>query len=73
MIPRWSSRVQLITTLDGGEYVTPDQIEKELKDEIIVAGGRVKLTDVQPQLNVDLGHIQRWDMLGISLWHAIVC
>ena len=65
--------MQLITTLDGGEYVTPDQIEKELKDEIIVAGGRVKLTDVQPQLNVDLGHIQRWVMLGISLWHAIVC
>ena len=50
---------QLITTLDGGEYVTPDQLEKELKDELVVAGGRLKLTEVQPQLNVDLSHIQR--------------
>jgi len=51
--------VKLITTLDGGEYVTPEHLEKELRDEIIVAGGRLRLTDVQPQLNVDLSHIQR--------------
>ena len=50
---------QLISTLDGNEYVTPSQLEKELRDEIVVAGGRLKLTDIQPQLNVDLGHIHR--------------
>jgi len=54
-----AGRAQLITTLDGSEYVTPEQLEKELRDEIVVAGGRCKITDVQPQLNVDLGHVQR--------------
>ena len=30
--------VTLIVTLDGNEYVTPEQLERELKDEIIVRG-----------------------------------
>jgi hypothetical protein len=50
--------VTLIVTLDGNEYVTPEQLERELKDEIIVRGGRCNLTDVQPTLNVDLRHVQ---------------
>ena len=35
--------LQLITTLDGSEYVTPEKLEQELKDEIVVAGGRLNL------------------------------
>ena len=35
--------VTLIVTLDGNEYVTPEQLERELKDEIIVRGGRCDL------------------------------
>ena len=35
--------LQLITTLDGSEYVTPEKLEQDLKDEIVVAGGRLKL------------------------------
>jgi hypothetical protein len=35
--------LHLITTLDGSEYVTPEKLEQELKDEIVVAGGRLKL------------------------------
>ena len=50
--------VELIVTQDAKEYVTPAHLGKEILDEIIVHGGRVSLTDIQPTLNVDLRHIQ---------------
>jgi hypothetical protein len=50
--------VELIVTLDAKEYVTPAQLQREITEEIIVHGGRVSLTDIQPTLNVDLRHIQ---------------
>jgi hypothetical protein len=50
--------VELIVTLDAKEYVTPAHLEKEILEEIIVHGGRVSLTEIQPTLNVDLRHIQ---------------
>jgi hypothetical protein len=43
---------------DAKEYVTPEHLEKEIMDEIIVHGGRVHLTEIQPNLNVDLRHVQ---------------
>lgn len=54
-----------ICAQDGREYVTPDQVERELRDEIIVHGGRVALTTVQQAINVDLRHVQN-RYLGMS-------
>jgi hypothetical protein len=43
---------------DAKEYVTHEHLEKEIMDEIIVHSGRVHLTEIQPNLNVDLRHVQ---------------
>jgi hypothetical protein len=38
---------QLIYGTDGKEYLTPEQLEKEIKEEIASSGGRVSITDIQ--------------------------
>ncbi|EGC33165.1 hypothetical protein DICPUDRAFT_98651 [Dictyostelium purpureum] len=50
--------VDIIFSLDGKEYITPKQLEFEIKDEILRSGGRVVITDLQPLLNVDSSYIQ---------------
>lgn len=49
----------LLFTLDGKEYVTEKQLEKEIRDEIIYSGGRLKRIDLETLLNVDISHIER--------------
>jgi hypothetical protein len=36
-----SNSVDLITTLDGREYVTKEHLEKEIKQEVYKAGGNI--------------------------------
>lgn len=50
--------IQVIFTCDGKEYVTPDHLQKEINDELIVSGGRVDLTDLVSILNIDFSHIE---------------
>jgi len=50
--------IDIIHTLNGKEYITPKQLELEIKDEILRSGGRVNITDLQPLLNIDISHIQ---------------
>mmetsp|Transcript_6498 Transcript_6498/g.26790 ORF Transcript_6498/g.26790 Transcript_6498/m.26790 type:complete len:767 (-) Transcript_6498:51-2351(-) len=50
--------IQIYYTIDGKEYVTPKQLRREIEDELLAHGGRVKLTELQPMLNVDLTHIE---------------
>lgn len=50
--------IQVYYTIDGKEYVTPTQLRREIEDELLAHGGRVRLTDLQPILNVDLTHIE---------------
>ena len=38
---------QLIHGTDGKEYLTPDQLEKEVMEEVKASGGRVALNDIQ--------------------------
>ena len=40
------------------EYLTPDHLQKEIEDELIVNGGRIELTQLVTILNVDLVHIE---------------
>lgn len=49
--------LNIIFTNDGKEYVTPNQLVTEMKDELIVNGGRINITDLAKVLNVDLNHI----------------
>ncbi|KAL6040423.1 E3 UFM1-protein ligase 1, partial [Balamuthia mandrillaris] len=51
-------KVQLIFTVDGKEYLTPQQLELEIKDEILSHGGRINVLDLQALLNVGLEHVE---------------
>lgn len=48
----------VIYTLDGKEYLTWQQLEKEILEELYINGGRVNLADLKQTLNVDYSHIE---------------
>ncbi|KAK3097920.1 hypothetical protein FSP39_014469 [Pinctada imbricata] len=50
--------IDVIYTLDGKEYLTPQELTKEIRDELLVHGGRINLVDLQQILNVDFSHIE---------------
>jgi len=50
--------LEVLYTMDGKEYMTPSQLEREIRDEISVHGGRVNMVDLQQLLQVDLSHIE---------------
>ncbi|XP_045449576.1 E3 UFM1-protein ligase 1 homolog [Melitaea cinxia] len=49
--------IDVIFTTDGKEYLTPQQLVREIKDELYVRGGRVNTVDLAKELNVDLNQI----------------
>ncbi|XP_026733488.1 E3 UFM1-protein ligase 1 homolog [Trichoplusia ni] len=49
--------IDVIFTTDGKEYLTPQQLVKEIKDELYVHGGRINTVDLAKELNVDLSQI----------------
>lgn len=51
--------LDIIFTVDGREYVTPDHLAKEIKDELYVHGGRINLVELSKILNVDLSIINK--------------
>ena len=40
-----TGQVEVVYTLDGKEYVTPQHLEKEIKSELVVHRGRYSLHD----------------------------
>lgn len=46
--------IDVIFTNDGKEYLTHAHLEKEINDELYVAGGRINLVELSKILNVDL-------------------
>ncbi|KAG7188881.1 hypothetical protein KM043_008487 [Ampulex compressa] len=51
--------LDIIFTNDGKEYVTPEHLGKEIKDELYVNGGRVNLVDLAQVLNINLSHVSK--------------
>ncbi|CAG9132737.1 unnamed protein product [Plutella xylostella] len=49
--------IDVIFTNDGKEYLTSQQLIKEIKDELFVHGGRINVVDLAKELNVDLNQI----------------
>lgn len=49
--------IDVIFTTDGKEYLTSQQLIKEIKDELYLHGGRVNTVDLAKELNVDLNQI----------------
>ena len=51
--------LDVIFTNDGKEYVTPQHLAKEIKDELYIHGGRVNLAELANILNVDLSQVSK--------------
>lgn len=49
--------IDVIFTTDGKEYLTSQQLIREIKDELYVHGGRINTVDLAKELNVDLNQI----------------
>lgn len=54
-----SGQLEVLHTLNGKEYVTPERLKREISDEMYVRGGRVTLADLQAATNVDPVYIAR--------------
>lgn len=50
--------IELIYTCDGKEFLTPDHLLKEIRDEIYVNGGRMQLHELAANLKVDYQHVE---------------
>lgn len=46
--------LDLLYTTDGKEYLTQDQLRREIEDELFVNSGRINLVELSRVLNVDL-------------------
>lgn len=51
--------LDVIFTNDGKEYITPQHLAKEVKDELYIHGGRINLTELANILNVDLSQVTK--------------
>ncbi|PNF42126.1 hypothetical protein B7P43_G10272 [Cryptotermes secundus] len=49
--------LDVVFTTDGKEYVTPQQLTREIRDELYVHGGRINLVELVKLLSVDLNQI----------------
>jgi len=51
--------IDVFFTTDGKEYITPQHLLKEIKDELFVSGGRINLVDLAKTLSIDLQVVTR--------------
>ncbi|XP_076648226.1 UFM1 specific ligase 1 [Halictus rubicundus] len=51
--------LDIIFTNDGKEYITPQHLAKEIKDELYIHGGRISLVDLAQILNVNLSQVSK--------------
>ncbi|KAL0276431.1 UNVERIFIED_CONTAM: hypothetical protein PYX00_004012 [Menopon gallinae] len=51
------NQIEVVFTTDGKEYITPDHLIKEIKDELYVHNGRINLVELAKILSVDLNVI----------------
>lgn len=51
--------IELVFTTNGQGYLTREQVVREVRDEVSIAGGRINTVDLPNLLHVDMGHIER--------------
>ena len=54
-----SKLLDVIFTNDGKEYITPQHLGKEIKDELYIHGGRISLVDLAQVLNINLSQVSK--------------
>ncbi|CDW57586.1 core histone H2A:H2B:H3:H4 family protein [Trichuris trichiura] len=53
-----TGRLEVITTINSKDYVTPEYLLTQIKNEVIANGGRVSLTEIQQALGVDFQTVE---------------
>lgn len=53
-----SGLLSVVHTIDGKDFLTFKQLEKEIYDELYVHEGRINIVKLQTLLNVDISHIE---------------
>jgi hypothetical protein len=51
-------KLELLFTMDGKTYLTPDQLGRDIRDELYVQNGRCNVIEMHELVNVDLGRVQ---------------
>ena len=51
-------KIELVYTLDGKEFLTPAQLERDIQNELRTNAGRAALALIQPMLNVGMEAIE---------------
>ena len=54
-----SNKIKLIYTQDGKEYLTNEQLEREIKELLNEQGGRMNILEIPNHLNVSIEIIER--------------
>lgn len=54
---REKKMIDLIFSSDGKECLTPDQLLRDMQDEIYASGGRIDIVDLAKIIGVDLAHV----------------
>lgn len=58
-------KVKLVHTTTGKEWLTPEQLDREIRDALTSTGGRLGITDLPAELGVAVEHIEsRVDMMS---------
>eukprot|EP00928_Gymnodinium_smaydae_P100844 TRINITY_DN9998_c0_g5_i1.p1 TRINITY_DN9998_c0_g5~~TRINITY_DN9998_c0_g5_i1.p1 ORF type:complete len:804 (-),score=245.63 TRINITY_DN9998_c0_g5_i1:72-2483(-) len=54
-----TDRVKLIHTASGKEWLTPEQLDREIRDVLAANGGRVSVTELPAELGVAIEHCEQ--------------
>jgi hypothetical protein len=50
--------IEVIHTIDGNEYLTPQQLEREIRNELSDRRGRINLVELHQAIGIDFKHIE---------------
>ena len=51
--------IKVYHSMDGKEYITEKQLERDICDELYVHEGRINQCELQTLLNIDISHIEK--------------
>ena len=54
----YTGLLNVVHTIDGKDFLTAKQVEKEIYDELYVHEGRINIVKLQTLLNIDISHIE---------------
>ena len=53
-----TQQVKLFHTSNGKEYLTPEQLDNEIKDCLEACGGRISVTELPTEMGISLEHVE---------------